>query len=198
MEEQEPPIEHLHEELHHHAEHANERWIPGVALSAAILAALAAVASLLSGHYANESMLEQLRASDKWSYYQAKSIKEGILVSKMETLKAIGKDNSEADGEKLKRYREEQADIQKKANALEDESSAHLSQHLVLARGVTLFQIAITVAAISVLTKQRRFWFVGLAFGAAGLVFLIYGALIAGHVEHPGHPAAEPPAVIAK
>jgi Domain of unknown function (DUF4337) len=42
---------------------------------------------------------------------------------------------------------------------------------------VTMFQIAIAVAAISALTKKRRFWIVSLVFGAVGCVFLILGAI---------------------
>jgi len=52
-----------------------------------------------------------------------------------------------------------------------------MDRHLIFARGVTMFQIAIAVAAISVLTKRTRFWYVGLAFGAAGVFFLLQGWL---------------------
>jgi hypothetical protein len=38
----------------------------------------------------------------------------------------------------------------------------------VFARGVTMFQIAIAIAAISALTKKRSFWVVSLVFGAVG------------------------------
>jgi hypothetical protein len=38
-----------------------------------------------------------------------------------------------------------------------------------------MFQIAIAIAAISALTKRRRFWFVSLVFGAVGMVFLALG-----------------------
>ena len=40
---------------------------------------------------------------------------------------------------------------------------------------MTLFQVAIAVAAISALTRKRRFFLVGLAFGFGGLAFLIQG-----------------------
>ena len=36
MEEAEVPIEHLHEEIHHRAEHGRERWALGVALSSVV------------------------------------------------------------------------------------------------------------------------------------------------------------------
>ena len=42
MEEPEIPLEHLHEQVHHSAEHSRESWISWVALSTAILAVLAA------------------------------------------------------------------------------------------------------------------------------------------------------------
>jgi hypothetical protein len=41
-----------------------------------------------------------------------------------------------------------------------------------------MFQVAIGVAAISVLTRRRRFWIVGMAFGLIGLIFLIQGLLL--------------------
>jgi hypothetical protein len=60
------------------------------------------------------------------------------------------------------------------------EARHHLLTHHVLARSVTLFQIAIAVGAISVLTRRRAFWFVSLAFGLLGLVFLAQSLLASG------------------
>ena len=54
-----------------------------MALSTAILAVLAAIASLLSGEHANEAMMNQIEASSQWSYYQAKSIKSSVVDVKM-------------------------------------------------------------------------------------------------------------------
>jgi hypothetical protein len=178
MEEQEVPLEQVHEDMHHHAHGSGEKWVMGVALSAAILAALAAVASLLSGHHANEAMLSQLQASDQWAYYQAKGIKSSILSSKMELLKSIGKEPADSDREKIAKYTEEQQEISKDAKEKQADSEEHLTRHVVLSRGVTLFQVAISVAAISVLTKRRIFWFIGLAFGTGGTFFLIYSMLM--------------------
>src|SRR5262245_50356265 len=83
MEEPEVPLEHLHEHVHETVKHSVEAWISWVALSTAILAVLAAIASLLAGEYANEAMINQIEASDQWSYYQAKSIKASVLDAKM-------------------------------------------------------------------------------------------------------------------
>jgi len=47
----------------------------------------------------------------------------------------------------------------------------------VFARGVTMFQIAIAIAAISALTRRRKFWIVSLLFGGVGCVFLALAGL---------------------
>ena len=171
MEESEIPLEGLHEEIHHPAEHG-ERWISWVALSTAILAVLAAIAGLLSGAHANEAMMSQIESSDQWAYYQAKGIKAAVLDAKMSL---SGTAATEEDKTKAERYQEEQKEIQKEATGKQNEAKANFHQHEIFARGVTMFQIAIAIAAISALTKKRRFWIVSLFFGAVGCVFMVLG-----------------------
>jgi len=171
MEEAEVPLENLHEEIHHSAEHSGEVWISWVALSTAILAVLAAIAGLLSGMHANEAMVSQIESSDQWAYYQAKGIKAAVLDAKM----SLSGNVSEEDKTKAERYQEEQKEIQKEANEKQAEAKSNFHQHEIFARGVTMFQIAIAIAAISALTKKRRFWIVSLLFGIVGCVFLALG-----------------------
>ena|SRR4029453_6119736 len=173
MEEAEVPLENLHEEIHHHAEHSGENWISGVALSTAILAVLAAITGLLSGMHANEAMMSQIESSDQWGYYQAKSIKASVLDAKI----ALANSQNEADSQKRDRYEKEQEEIKSEAEAKQAEAKSNFHQHEILARGVTMFQIAIAIAAISALTKKRQFWLVSMLFGIAGCVFLALGLL---------------------
>jgi hypothetical protein len=144
-----------------------------VALSTALLAVLAAIAGLLSGMNVNEAMMSQIEASNQWNYYQAKSIKASVLDSKMSLATAV----DEKDRVKAARYEEEQAEIKKEAEHKAIEAKVNFHRHEVYARAVTMFQIAIAIAAISALTRKRRFWLVSLVFGAIGCVFLALGAL---------------------
>ena len=171
MEEAEVPLEHLHEEIHHSAEHGGENWISWVALSTAILAVLAAIAGLLSGKHANEAMMSQIEASDQWGYYQAKSVKASVLDAKI----ALSTAPSESDAAKSERYEKEQEEIKSEAEHKQAEAKSNFHQHEVFARGVTMFQIAIAIAAISALTRKRAFWMVSLLFGVAGCAFLVLG-----------------------
>jgi len=175
MEEAEIPMEHLHEQIHERAEHETAQWISWVALSTAILAVLAAIAGLLSGSHANEAMMSQIDASDQWGFYQAKSIKAALLEVKTSLSSAM----VAADKEKVTSYQKEEAEIKAEAERKQAESKAHFHKHEIYARSVTLFQIAIAIAAISALTRRRSFWGVSLLAGVVGLVFFILG--IAAH-----------------
>ena len=173
MEEAEVPLEHLHEHAHETAKHSRETWISLVALSTAILAVLAAIASLLSGEHANEAMLNQIESSSQWSYYQAKSIKAAVLDAKT----AFTGAPDASDQSKRARYEKEQEEIKSEAEQKQAAAKSFFHKHEVFARGVTMFQIAIAIAAISALTKKRSFWFVSLVFGAFGCAFLISAAM---------------------
>ena len=171
MEEAEVPLENLVEEIHHRAEHGADNWISWVALSTAILAVLAAIAGLLSGMPANEAMMSQIESSNQWSYYQAKSIKASVLDTKI----ALATSPNDADTQNRDRYEKEQEEIKTEAEQKQNEAKSNFHQHEILARRVTMFQIAIAIAAISALTKKRRFWIASLLFGIAGCVFLALG-----------------------
>ncbi len=179
-EEIEVPTEHLHETIHEAAE-GHHLHMGGfnmqVALSTAILAVVAAVSALLAGHAANEAVLEQIQASDKWNFYQAKSIKESVLSTKLALIVALGKTIEGKDTQKALEYKTDMEEIKKEAEAKEAESGKHMHEHVVLARAVTLFQIAIALAAVAVLTKKRPLWLASLALGVIGAFFFVGGLL---------------------
>ncbi|MGD0276798.1 MAG: DUF4337 domain-containing protein [Syntrophales bacterium] len=174
-EEIEVPIEKLHESIQEEAEKAREKWVLFVALSTAILAVLAALSSLLAGHHVNEALIDQIQASDQWAYYQAKGIKSAVLESKMETLWSLRGQTSSKDEGRVNKYKKEQKEIEELAKEKEKSSSVHLWIHNILARAVTVFQIAIAVAAISVLTRRKWLWYISGILGLIGLVFLVQG-----------------------
>jgi hypothetical protein len=186
MEEVEVPVEaaqeHIMEKAHH--EGSTRRWIEWVALSSALMAGAAAVAALLSGHHANEALIDQLKSSDNYSFFQAKGIKSAVLETRVQLLKISHQDVSKEE-EKIQSYKEEQEGIKKKAEDFEKSSELHLSIHQIFARAVTFFQVSIAVSAISVLVRRRRFWFVSLVFSGIGLVFLIQGLVLASSQHLP-------------
>jgi len=177
-EEIEVPTEHLHEAMEEKAHHEGGGFNTGVALSSALIAVLAAICALFAGAFANESLLKRVESSDTWSYYQAKGIKSAVLSSKIETLKALGHKTSEDDAKKAEQYKDEQKELFEKATDLGKESQDLFAKHEVLSKGVTLFQIAIALGAIAVLTKRKRLWFLSLLTSVGGIFFLVKGLFL--------------------
>ena len=186
MEEIEVPLEQVTENLHHHAHASSERWVTWVALSAALLAALAAVSAMMSGHHANYAVIAQIQSANGWARYQAKSIKLNLTATKEELAGVLSKDGAAASAvadakSKQESYKAEMEEIATESRQKELSAEHHLECHEVLARAVTMFQVAIAVGAISALSKRRTFWLASLIFGVIGLGFLIQGVMMAGH-----------------
>jgi len=183
MEEYENYAEHIHEHSNEHAEHAahegggKDKWVIWVAMTTAVFAVLAAITGLLAGDHADEAMLSQIHASDQWAFYQAKGIKSDVIASGSKILLALGKKPSAQDSAKIVSNKAEQAGIMKEAKAAEKESKEHSSLHKILARGVTLFQIAIAIGAISIIIKRKELWMVSIGFAAVGIFFLLQGTV---------------------
>jgi hypothetical protein len=178
MEEMEVPTEHLQEEIKEKAEEQKDRWTLYVALSTAFMAVLAAVAGLLAGHHANEALIERVKASDQWNYYQAKNLKAEIVANSDRLLHTLSPNSTAEDHHAdLARYEKEKESIKKTAEEAEKRSEEHLGHHVPLASAVTAFQIAIAVSAISLLTRRKQFWYMGLLLMLIGVVFLIVGII---------------------
>jgi hypothetical protein len=149
-----------------------------VALTAAIVAALAGMASLLMARHGGKATSELIQASNNWSYYQAKSLKTYILASEKEIFGAMGKAQPEADVAKMAALEQEKTEIKKEAEANTARSQAHGKLSAALADAVTLFQIAIANAAIAALSKRPLFWMISIGLALVGVAcFINYGML---------------------
>ncbi len=178
MEHPEVPLEKSQEDILHQAHASTEPWVMGVALTAALLAVIAAITALMAEHHANEALILQIQSSDQWNFFQAKSIKSSLLATKDELLTALGKKVEEKDPKKMEEYQKEQEEVKKSAEEKQHESESHLRQHGVLSRSLTMFQVGIAIGAISVLTKRKQFCVASLGFALVGVVFFVWGIII--------------------
>jgi hypothetical protein len=165
-----------------HSPHGPERGLSQwVAIFTAIIATLGAIVGHESSEIANraillknEAVLKKTEAADQWSYYQAVSTKSHL----MELAKTLTPQGNQAQyDDKLSKYTQQKDEIQAAANALEDlvkaadqKSAALEMPRQNLEYALALFQIAISVASVTVLTQRR--WLFGVAaigaFGALG------------------------------
>jgi hypothetical protein len=171
-EESEVDTDRLHEAIHDTLEKEGGAFLKRIALTTAVLAAFAAVASLQAGATVNEALVlkteatrYQAEASDQWAYYQAKGIKAGVQEASRTAWLALDKAPPAQFEQTAQRYAHEQEDIQKDAVEKEkarDEKSSEadrlLARHHGFANAVALFQIAIALGAVAALTHARTVW----------------------------------------
>jgi hypothetical protein len=176
--------EKLRETIHEELEHEGGSFLKRIALTTAILAAFAAIASLRAGATVNEALVLkteatrlQAEASDQWAYYQAKGLKAAVQEASATSWLAIGKEPPAKYLDDQKRYKDEQAEIRKKAEEKEhqrDEKSKEADElihhHHGFASAVALFQVSIALGAVAALTRNHLVWFGSMGVGLVGIV----------------------------
>jgi len=183
--------EKLEEATERAVEAAEQRaaWVVALSFSTAIIAVFAAIASLESGGYSNEAllqkneaMLSQAKASDQWAYYQAKGIKGVVYSTQALSTKTSNPDVPSEARKEADRYATEQKEISEQAKKFEEEvkgrneeSNKSLEHHHRFAYAVTMFQVSIALSAIAALSRQKIVWIVGLAISGLGLLYFIDG-----------------------
>jgi hypothetical protein len=166
---------------------AAESWTKSAAISIVVIAVLGAVAAQRSGSYGtrslkhlNKAIYHQVSASNQWAYYQAKSTKANLYSAIVEqTHFAEGADVARSKAEndpRVKKYKAEQEEIMNEAKGLEkkrdDENAAadaNGGTGAGLGTATLLFQVAVAIISICVVSKRKMLWYAALTLGAVAL-----------------------------
>lgn len=181
-EETEIDTDHLREAIADEIERESGGFLRKIALTTALLAAFAAIASLEAGSTVNEALVLkteatrlQAQASDQWAYYQAKGIKAAVAHSAQGPWTVLDKPPPAKFADDEARYLKEQHDIEAHAHELEHERDGKsmeadhlLHLHHGYAQSVALLQVAIALGAIAALTKKNIVWWGSLVLGVVG------------------------------
>jgi nitrate reductase NapE component len=157
-----------------------EAWTKYVSLTVVIIAVIAAVAAQWSGKYGSRVQIYQLQASDNWSFYESKSIKQHLDESALVQLQSSGFTNLPPVAAQIKklaanvaRYDGEKADIQAKAKGFEkqrDEASARGGR---MGLAVSILYVSIATASICTVTKKKPLWFVAIIMAVIAVIEML-------------------------
>ena len=184
---------HVHGPHDHEVEHqaqSGDRFAGRIAVMTAILATIGALISYQGGAtqnaallFKNEAAIKKTEASDQWNFYQAKSNKQNL--AELGATLTTGKVADDYRGE-VDRYRKEKEKIMVDAKALEQasrdadtRSEESMHSHHRWAQSMALIQVAIALAAITLLTRRK--WLQWMAYGA-GIGSLVVAALAFAHI----------------
>jgi len=165
MSEEEFEVHGPHDHELEHAGHGGDSFSSKIAVTTAILATVGAFFSYQAGSTQNEAAMfknnaaiKKTEASDQWNFFQAKSSKQDLA----ELALILPNSNQDKFTAAIKRYDSEKIDIKKAAEKLETESKewdekseALMHVHHRWALAMTLIQIAISLAAITLLTRKK-------------------------------------------
>ncbi len=171
-----------HDHAVEHAAHGEDPFASRIAAMTAVFATLGALFGYMGGAtqndalmYKNEAAIRKTEASNQWGYYQSKSSKQNIAELALALTSGDAQEKYKAE---VARYKQEKQEIKDKAEALEaeakesEEHSDHaMHLHHRWAQAMTALQVAISLAAITLLTRRK--WLeissVGVAVGGCAL-----------------------------
>jgi serine phosphatase RsbU (regulator of sigma subunit) len=168
-------------EVEHVAQHGGDGFTSRVAVLTAVLSTVGAIFGYLGGHsqnaallYKNEAAIQKTAASNQWNYYQAKSNKQNLAEL---SITLTSGDAREKYVQEVERYKKEKQEIKVEADKLEavakaadQKSELEMHVHERWALATTLLQVAIAMAAITLLTRKR--WMLFGVYGATALGLL--------------------------
>jgi hypothetical protein len=173
------PMEaHEAEELKEHAEHgAHESALRPVAFTMSVLAVLVAVTTVLGHRTHTEAVLDQNKATDDWNFYQAHKIRANDTELAEDLLGVVSLDNKDAAAKVAKGY----ADHEKKwvDDLKEEQDRAEVTEKKVAEAEAradrfdlaeAMLEIGLVISSVTLLTKSRIYWYLGLVFSAGGVV----------------------------
>jgi Domain of unknown function (DUF4337) len=151
-----------------------------ISLGISILAVLVAMVTVLGHRSHTEAILMQSRAGDQWNEYQAKKIRMDNLSVVVDLLALQPSNDASAVAAKTKEYqahidkwKADLADEEKKAHDFEREVTHAEAQAARYDLGEALLQIAVVLCSITLFTRKRAYFLLGLSLGAAGIVVAV-------------------------
>ena len=172
--------------IEHTTEHAHGRgdnFASRIAVMTALMATLGAMLSYQAGSTESEAAMDKnnaaiikTEAANQWNYYQAKSSRQNLA----ELATHIPGVDAAHYKDEIDRYKSQKEDVRKQAEKLEatskewdQKSEEALHQHHRWAQAMTAIQIAISLAAITLLTRKE--WLKRMSYTAGGVAVVLGG-----------------------
>lgn len=179
--------------VEHAAQHGSDNFSNRIAVMTAVLATVGALFGYMGGAtqndaalYKNNAAIKKTAAADAWNYYQARSIKQSVAEIAA-TLPGADQARYKAqathyDTEKTGN-RKEAEKLDKESDEWNEKSDHAMHIHHQWALATTAEQIAISLAAITLLTRRR--WLLNVTYVVAVIGFAL-GAFAWLHVDPIG------------
>jgi len=162
-----------------------------VSITISVLAVLVVLVAALSHRAHTYAVLAQNRTVAEWSYYESRvagqsaddafldllsvaQVRDGAKVAKLE----------EKYRQKLKEKNREEKQFETSADVLEAQVVRREAAANRFDVGNVFLEAAVVISSITMLTKRRLYWGIGLGFAVAGIAIAITGAFVTSPVGY--------------
>lgn len=146
-----------------------------MAFTILVLSVVTALAALLAGMTAHESLLDRTEEIIDVSIAETDQLTIEILRSKHELQAALGQPLDPAEVAEIERIEAEAERYEEEAVEAEASALGAASNHLLLAIAATIAAIAIAVTGLAPIVFQRWLWIVGIVIGSVATLLLVIG-----------------------
>lgn len=164
------------QELKEQAEHAQESAMRPVAFTMSVLAVMVAITTVLGHRTHTEAVLDQNKATDQWNQYQSQKIRAYNTSLNTDLLNSLTVADKQKAQDTLKRYADHQAkwnddlkEDQEKARALEEKVEQAEARANRFDLGEALLEIGLVITSVTLLTRSRIYWYLGIVFALGGI-----------------------------
>ncbi|HEY1160083.1 MAG TPA: DUF4337 domain-containing protein [Terracidiphilus sp.] len=164
------------QELQEQQEHGSESALRPVAFTMSVVAVLVAVTTVLGHRTHTEAVLDQNKATDQWNEYQAHKIRSNDTALTSDLLGVVTIADKDAAKKIAKSYADHQAkwadelkDDKEKAEALETKVEQAEARANRFDLGEALLEIGLVITSVTLLTRTRMYWYLGILFSLAGI-----------------------------
>lgn len=162
-----------------------EAHLAPISLTMAILAVLVAGVAVLGHRTHTEEIILQNRVTDQWGYYQAKNIRRSTYELFLDLLRiAEFKDHKAVEALQTKyqstidKYAKDQKEIDAEARKLENEVDLERRRADRFDLGESFLEVGLVVTSITLLTRKRLYWVMGMVAAAIGVVIAALGLML--------------------
>ena len=158
--------------------------LTNISLAISILAVLVAMVTVLGHRTHTEAVLMQSRAGDQWNLYQAKKIRSDNLSVTVDTLSLLAAPSPALTAKLLEykahlaKWKDDLAEEQNQAREFEREVQRAEGRASHYDLGEALLQIAVVLSSITLFTRNKRYFLLGLGIGFAGLIVAALALLV--------------------
>jgi hypothetical protein len=164
---------------------AKEEPLRPVAFTMSVLAVVLAVTTVMGERTHADAIINQNEATDQWNEYQAQKIRDYDTQLTSDLLSVVALDKKDATQKITKAY----ADHEKKwaAELVQDQATAQALQAKVKVGeaqsdrydlGEVLLEIGLVITSVTLLTRSRIYWYLGMVSSALGVAASISALFI--------------------